>query len=120
MNANRSTTARPPVGATMLGRFSTTWGLLILPLYLVLFAGLLSGRGLDRLPDSAVILPSLIPWVGIGIGAVGSGIGWMFGQRAPTICLVGIALNFVPLVLAMIDQLTRLGDPLGLISRIGL
>ena len=98
-----------PVGSILLGRSATAWGVLTLPMYLVLFVGLTSGRGAEGLPVALNLLPSLIPWIGVGLAVFGLGLAWLWGSHAPVACLVGLALNLVPLALAIVDRVLRLG-----------
>lgn len=104
------------IGSLMLGNFSTFWGFVVAPLYVVGFVLILPNvMNHGNTPGPASGLPLELPFIGLFLGVVGLALS-RYASRATLLpSMLGIVLNGVPMALAL--ALWILGGALGTLAR---
>ena len=108
MSTYRPILKTPPAGAVLLGRFAVWFGAVVFPIYLAVFALLLTEAG-GRAAAIDLRLTPLLPEVGLAL----SGLGWLLARGlkrpAPSSCLTAWMLNAVSLAMAVLLPYVRRG-----------
>jgi hypothetical protein len=86
-------------GSFLLGNFAAIWGFVVAPLYLIAFGILLPQ--VQSAGHSGLILPPTIPLVGVVLAALGLALSEGPEAEGAVAGRIGLALNVIPLVLAV-------------------
>lgn len=98
------------IGSSFLANFAAAWGFVVAPIYLVAFVLLLphavaGGHG----PGTVTLLPLELPLIGLFLGVLSLALGRCGNRSTRGPCLLGIVLNAVPTVLAVVLQVLHDG-----------
>ncbi len=98
------------IGSLLLANFAALWGFVVAPIYVVGF-GLLLPYVLDTSPSShpTWVLPLELPLIGLILGLLSVALSRCGSERHALACFWGVALNAVPLALALVLWLLRGG-----------
>lgn len=109
MNTYKPMLNSPLIVSILLGRFSACVGSVVAPIYFALFV--LSRTQPANRPELAeVVLPSLLPEVGLALGMVGIALAYLGRRPAPNVCILGLVLNAIPLALAVALRFLAVGS----------